>query len=180
MRLKIRCGLEFAIAGKRIRATPRHLAAVHQRIANHEIHQGRRDAEFLGDVLLRHAVQAVHLERVASTAGQLGQRVGDVFQGREVDVRGFRRCALDHHVQTLFFRARILQLQRLFAVVVDRQVAHDLEQVAELSLERRRDLRRRLQPEERILHHVFSTRPAAGNAGCNLDQNQSIVDECLK
>jgi hypothetical protein len=37
-----------------------------------------------------------------------------------------------------------------------------------------------LQPEEGILHHVFGTGSAAGNAGGNLDQNQSVVDEGLK
>nr|AAK16224.1 unknown [Pseudomonas fluorescens] len=75
---------------KRIAMTARHLAAMHQRIANHEVHQGRRHPKLLGDVFLRHAMQAVHLERVAGALGQLRQGVGDVFQGVEIDVRGFR------------------------------------------------------------------------------------------
>jgi hypothetical protein len=37
-----------------------------------------------------------------------------------------------------------------------------------------------LQPEERILHHVFGAGSAAGNAGGDLDQNHSVVDEGLK
>lgn len=45
------------------------LAAVHQGVADHEVDQGRRDAQFLGDVLLWHAVQAVHLEGVAGALG---------------------------------------------------------------------------------------------------------------
>lgn len=69
------------------------LAAVHQGVADHEVDQGRRDAQFLGDVLLWHAVQAVHLEGVAGALGQLGEGIRDVFEGRVVDVRGFRRGA---------------------------------------------------------------------------------------
>ncbi len=57
----------------------RHFAAVHQRITNHEVDQGRCNAEFLGDVLLRHAVKTVHLERIAGADRQFDQRVGDVF-----------------------------------------------------------------------------------------------------
>ncbi len=167
-------------AGRRYPPNPRHLAAMHQGIADHEVHQGRRDAQLLGDVLLRHAMQAIHLEGIAGAAGQFGQRVGDVLQRGKVDMGGFWRSTLDHHVQPFLFRPRVFQFQRLLAVVIDRQVAHDLEQIAELCLERGGDLGRRLQPEKRVLHHIFGTGSAAGNACRDLDQDQSVVHECLE
>ncbi|MCY1430228.1 hypothetical protein D9M71_461700 [compost metagenome] len=113
---------------------------MHQGIANHEIHQGRRYTQLLGNIFLRHAVQAIHLECVAGSLRQLGQRIGDMLQGREIDVQGFRRSALNHHIQAFLFRPRILQFQRLLAVMVDGQVTHDLKEVAELSLDRGGDL----------------------------------------
>ncbi|MNR36136.1 hypothetical protein D3C85_1540310 [compost metagenome] len=64
--------------------------------------------------------------------------------------------------------------------MIDRQVAHDLEQVAELRLERRGDLRGGAEPEEGILHHIFGARAAAGDAGSDLDQNAAVVDEGLQ
>lgn len=99
---------------------------------------------------------------------------------RVVDVRGFRRGALDHHVQAFFLRPRVFLFERLLAVVIDGQVADDLEQVAELCLERRSDLRRRLEPEERILDHIFGSRAATGNAGGDLHQDRTVIDECLE
>ncbi len=153
---------------------------MHQGVADHEVHQGRRDAQFLGDVLLWHAVQAVHLEGIAGTAGQFGQGVGNVLQRGEVDMGGFWRSTLDHHVQPFLFRSRVPLFQRLLAVVVDRQVAHDLEQIAELRLERGGDLRRRLQPEKSVLYHIFRAGPATGNARRDLDQDQSVIDERLE
>ena len=52
-------------------------------------------------------------------------------------MRGFRRGAPDHHVQAFFLRPEYFLFERLLAVVIDGQVADDLEQVAELCLERR-------------------------------------------
>lgn len=129
---------------------------------------------------LRHAVQAVHLERVARALGQLVERFGDVFEGRKVDVGGFWRGILDHHIHAFFLATRVLQLHRLLAVVIDGQVAHDLEQIAELGLERGRDLRCGTEPEEGILHHILGARPTARDTGGNLDEDAAIVDERLE
>lgn len=49
-------------------------------------------------------------------------------------MRGFRRGALDHHVQAFFLRPRVFLFERLLAVVIDGQVADDLEQVADCAL----------------------------------------------
>ena len=113
------------------------------------------DTPFLGDVFLRHAMQAIHLEGVTGALGQLAEGLGDVLEGGEVDVGGFGRGVLQDDVQAFFFTAGILLLHGLLAVVIDGQVAHDLEQVAELGLERRGDLRRGAESEEGILHHIF-------------------------
>ncbi|MNY47261.1 hypothetical protein D3C86_1825160 [compost metagenome] len=80
-------------------------------------------------------MQAVHLEGIAGSAGQFGERVGDVLQHREIDVRRFWRAAVDCHVKAFFFTAGVSEFQCLLAIVVYRQVAHDLEQIAELGLE---------------------------------------------
>lgn len=93
---------------------------------------------------------------------------------------GFGRGVLDDHIQAFLFAAGVSQLHRLLAVMVDRQVAHDLEQVAQLRLERRGYLRSGAEPEEGVLHHIFGTRAAAGNARCNLDQNAAVVYEGLQ
>lgn len=106
------------------------LAAMHQCIADHEVDQGRRHPQFLGNVLLRYPMQAVHLERIAGTLRQLVQRFGNVVQRGKVDMGGFGRGVLDNHIQAFLLAAGVLQLHRLLAVVVDRKVAHDLEQVA--------------------------------------------------
>ncbi len=153
---------------------------MHQRIANHEVDQCRRHPQLLGNVLLRYAMQAVHLERIAGTLRQFVQRLGNVVQRCEVDVGRFGRGVLEDHVQAFLLAAGVLQLHRLLTVVVNRQVAHNLEQVAELRLERRGDLRGGVEPEKSILHHIFGARAAAGDAGGDLDQDAAIVDEGLQ
>lgn len=62
---------------------------MHQRIADHEVDQRRRHSQLLGNVLLRHAMQAVHLEGIAGALGQFVQRLGNVIQRGKVDVGGF-------------------------------------------------------------------------------------------
>ncbi|MNJ57945.1 hypothetical protein D3C77_535560 [compost metagenome] len=128
---------------------------MHQCIANHEVDQRRRHPQLLGNVLLRHAMQAVHLEGIACALRQFVQGLGNVIQRGEVDMGGFGRGVLHHHVQAFLLAAGVLQLHRLLAIVVDGQVAHDLEQVAQLRLERRGDLRGGTESEEGILHYIF-------------------------
>ncbi|MNH42372.1 hypothetical protein D3C79_1040590 [compost metagenome] len=53
-----------------------------------------------------------------------------------MQVQGFGGCAgVLFHVQALFFAAGVAKLQCLLAVVVDGEVAHRLEHVAQLGLE---------------------------------------------
>ncbi len=153
---------------------------MHQRIADHEVDQCRRHSQLLGNVLLRHAMQAVHLEGIAGALGQFVQRLGNVIQRGKVDVGGFGGGVLHNHVQAFLLAAGVLQLHRLLAIVVDGQVAHDLEQIAQLRLERRGDLRGGAEPEKGVLHHIFGARPAAGDAGSDLDQDAAVVDEGLQ
>jgi hypothetical protein len=49
-----------------------------------------------------------------------------------------------------------------------------------LRLEGRGDLGRRLQPEKRILDHVFRAGAATGDTRCDLDQDHPVVDEGLE
>ncbi|MDT4883216.1 hypothetical protein FQZ97_1192430 [compost metagenome] len=64
--------------------------------------------------------------------------------------------------------------------MVDGQIAHGLEHVAQLSLERELDQRGRLQPEERVLDHVFGAGMAAGDTSGDLHHHRAVVDEGLQ
>ncbi|MNC65305.1 hypothetical protein D3C75_1155820 [compost metagenome] len=95
-------------------------------------------------------------------------------------MRGFGRGALDDHVQAFFFAAGVLELHGLLAIVVDGQVAHDLEQVTQLGLERGGDLRRGAEPKKSVLHHIFSAGATASDARGDLHQNAAVVDKRLE
>ncbi|MNG28956.1 hypothetical protein D3C84_1143070 [compost metagenome] len=64
--------------------------------------------------------------------------------------------------------------------MVDGQVTHGLEHVAELGLEGQLEQRGRLQPEKGVLHHVFGAVVTAGDTCGDLHHHGSVIDEGLQ
>lgn len=58
-------GLGLSVYRKAVGVIAGYLTAAHQRVADHEVDQRRRNAQFPGHVFLWHTVKTVHLKGIA-------------------------------------------------------------------------------------------------------------------
>lgn len=146
------------------------------RVADHEIHQGRRDVQLRGDVALRYAVDAVLLEGMARALRQL-------LKGRRHDSQSLtarhgvlRARTLRDQLAAHLFRRAEPHFAGAPPRAVDGEVAHHAEQIGGRCLDLLLDAAF-ADFQHHILHHVLGEALAADDARGLGDQPVALFHE---